>query len=75
MSKIIKLKWAYIHDTSYFLRAEPHCRKIIPVISIFYILTLKDIEIIEINRALRLKYAMEYASSDVDHLASLDFGF
>jgi len=69
MSKIIKSKWAHIHDTSYFLRAEPHRRKIIPLIYISYILTLRYIEIIEINGALRLKYAMEYASSDVDHLA------
>jgi len=69
MSKIIESKWAHIHDTSYFLRAEPHRSKIIPGISIFYILTSRYIEIIEIDTALRLKYAIEYASSDVDHLA------
>jgi len=69
MSKVIKSKWAHIYDTSYFLRAEPHRSKIIPGISIFYILTSRYIEIIEIDTALRLKYAMCYASSDVDHLA------
>ena len=69
MSRIIKSKWAHLHDTSYFLRAEPHRSKIIPGVSIFYILTLRYIEIMEIDAALRLRYAMEYASSDVDHLA------
>jgi len=69
MSRIIKSKWAHLHDTSYFLRAEPHRSKKIPRVPIFYILAANYIEIIEIGKTLRLQYAMEHASSDVDHLA------
>jgi len=69
MCNTIKSKWAHLDHTSYFRRTEVHRSKIIPNIPIFYIIIARYMEIIEIDGTLGLKYPMEHASSDVDHLA------
>jgi len=69
MSNIIKSKWAHLDHTSYSRRTELALQQNKTQKLTSYILTARYIEIIEIDGTLRLKYAMEHASSDVDHLA------
>jgi len=69
MSNIIKSKWAHLDHTSYSRRTELALQQNNTQEPISYILIAGHIEIIEIDGTLWLKYAMEHASSDVNHLA------